>query len=132
MRSRRSSISRALMRREIRGEDLLIDFGFRAGAVLSGSLALPACRQSPAQDAHAVRRAPVTFTKDISPILLQHCATCHRPVDQRNAATSPAEPWCFAGAPFSLIEYADARDHARQIAEATRTLVMPPWLPEKA
>jgi tetratricopeptide (TPR) repeat protein len=31
-----------------------------------------------------------------------------------------------------LIEYADARDHARQIAEATRTRVMPPWLPEKA
>jgi tetratricopeptide (TPR) repeat protein len=31
-----------------------------------------------------------------------------------------------------LIEYADARDHARQIAEATKTRVMPPWLPEKS
>jgi tetratricopeptide (TPR) repeat protein len=30
-----------------------------------------------------------------------------------------------------LLEYGDARDHARQIAEATRTHVMPPWLPEK-
>jgi tetratricopeptide (TPR) repeat protein len=30
-----------------------------------------------------------------------------------------------------LLDYRDARDHARQIADATRTGLMPPWLPEK-
>ncbi|MEO8256519.1 MAG: tetratricopeptide repeat protein [Acidobacteriota bacterium] len=37
---------------------------------------------------------------------------------------------CIAGAPFSLIEYADASRHAREVAAATRSRLMPPWLPE--
>src|ERR1700689_4701369 len=56
-----------------------------------------------------------TFHKQIAPILYGHCASCHRPGE---------------AAPFSLLTYADAKKHARQIAEVTRTRTMPPWLPE--
>src|SRR2546422_6601600 len=58
---------------------------------------------------------PVTFTKDIAPILFNHCAVCHR----------PGQP-----GPFSLLDYNDARKRAKQIAEVTTSRYMPPWLPE--
>jgi len=57
----------------------------------------------------------VTFNRDIAPILYRICARCHRPGE--------------AG-PFSLLTYADAKSHARQIAAVTKTRFMPPWLPE--
>lgn len=82
-------------------------------------LSLAACRRTPAP----------TFNKDVAPIVLEHCATCHRPANP--TPRSAADQWCFAGAPFSLIEYRDVRDHARQIADATDRRVMPPWLPER-
>jgi Tfp pilus assembly protein PilF len=59
--------------------------------------------------------ANVTFNRDIAPILFSSCASCHRPGE---------------AAPFSLLTYQDAKKHARQIAEVTRTRNMPPWLPE--
>jgi tetratricopeptide (TPR) repeat protein len=58
---------------------------------------------------------PVTFSRDIAPILYSQCAACHRP---------------GGPAPFSLLTYADARQHATQIAAVTRSRVMPPWKPE--
>src|SRR5215471_7802956 len=64
--------------------------------------------------AHSSQPA-ITYYKHIAPILLEHCAPCHRPGE--------------AG-PFSLLTYADARSHARVIAEVTRKRYMPPWLPE--
>ncbi len=109
------------------------------------ALCLPiACGRAPeskrsqppaAAEAPAVTRA-VTFNADIGPILFEHCATCHRPVDPaavtKVSASSGnrADPICIAGAPFSLLDYESARDHARQIADATRRRAMPPWLPE--
>ncbi len=33
-------------------------------------------------------------------------------------------------APFSLLSYADAKQHAREIAFVTRRRIMPPWLPD--
>jgi Tfp pilus assembly protein PilF len=57
----------------------------------------------------------VTFNRDIAPILFHSCAMCHRPGE---------------AAPFSLLTYSDAKKHARQIADATRSRAMPPWLPE--
>lgn len=56
-----------------------------------------------------------TFAHDIAPILYKNCAGCH-----------------FNGGPgpFPLTSYQDARRHARQIAEVTRSRYMPPWLPE--
>lgn len=57
---------------------------------------------------------PVTFSKDIAPILYGQCAPCHHPGD---------------AAPFSFLGFADAQKRAKQIAEVTRRRLMPPWLP---
>ena len=57
----------------------------------------------------------VTFNRDIAPIIFHACSSCHRPGE---------------AAPFSLLTYSDAKKHARQIAEVTRSRSMPPWLPK--
>jgi Flp pilus assembly protein TadD len=58
---------------------------------------------------------PVTFTKDIAPIVFQSCAPCHRPGE---------------AAPFPLLTYEDVKRHATQIAAVTKRRYMPPWPPE--
>jgi Flp pilus assembly protein TadD/mono/diheme cytochrome c family protein len=58
---------------------------------------------------------PVTFNRDVAPIIFKHCTPCHRPGEQ---------------APFALLTYDDARQRARVIAEVTGRRVMPPWKPE--
>ena len=71
-----------------------------------------------AQQKTTTQRAPqpqVTFNRDIARILHRSCALCHRPGE---------------AAPFSLLTYADAKSHARQIAAVTKSRFMPPWLPE--
>ncbi len=57
----------------------------------------------------------VTYSRHIAPIFFQHCAACHRSGE--------------AG-PFALLEYADCRSHASQIADVIRRGIMPPWLPD--
>jgi len=57
---------------------------------------------------------PLTFTKDIAPIVWARCASCHRPGEI---------------GPFSLITYDDVRRHAEQIADLTARRIMPPWKP---
>ncbi len=74
----------------------------------------PAQHKTPAQS--AARQSQVTFNRDIAPILYRACAQCHRPGE--------------AG-PFSLLTYADAKSHARQIAAVAKSRFMPPWLPEE-
>ena len=59
--------------------------------------------------------APVTFSRDVAPILYTHCVTCHRP---------------GASAPFSLLTFDDARQRVRLIATAVASRVMPPWQPD--
>src|SRR5262245_61026716 len=59
--------------------------------------------------------APVTFTKDVAPILFTSCAACHRPQGI---------------GPFPLLTYDDASSHAAAIVRATRDRIMPPWKPE--
>ncbi len=115
--------------------------GFRALLAAFAALA-GACRAhdptprgpSPAPAAtQADVAAGVTFNKDVAPILLQHCATCHRPIapNAAKAVFASGDPVCFGGAPFALVDYRDARDHARQIADVTARRVMPPWLPDR-
>ena len=60
--------------------------------------------------------APVTFNKDVAPIVFANCAPCHRPGEV---------------APFSLLSYAEAAKHADGMAEQTRKRHMPPWLPDR-
>lgn len=55
------------------------------------------------------------FTRDIAPIVFDHCAPCHRP---------------GGSGPFSLLSHEDVARRARQIAEVTASRFMPPWLPE--
>jgi len=79
-----------------------------AGAVgtLSG-------RPVPRQSSSAA--VPVTYNRDIAPIIFRSCSSCHR---------------LGEAAPFSLLTYADAKKHARQIVDVTESRAMPPWLPE--
>jgi len=58
---------------------------------------------------------PVTFSKDVAPIIYQECMTCHRPGQS---------------GPFDLVTFADAKKHAKDIARVTAKRIMPPWLPE--
>ena len=60
----------------------------------------------------AAQRRP-TFATDIAPILLERCASCHR----------PGQP-----ASFSLLSYDDARAKGKEIAAAVQARTMPPWL----
>src|ERR1700689_2607927 len=61
-------------------------------------------------------RASSDFAHDIAPLVYEKCAPCHHP---------------GAAAPFSLLTYEDVKKRAAQIAAATRTGFMPPWLPDE-
>jgi len=61
------------------------------------------------------RAEAVTFSRDIAPILFEHCVVCHRP---------------GAVAPMSLMSYQDVRPWARAIGEQVSSRRMPPWKPE--
>ena len=80
-----------------------------AAFVASGSVATTA--QSPPG---APGSAP-NFADDIAPLVVEHCAPCHRPGEV---------------GPFPLLTYDDVRRRARQIAEVTASRFMPPWKPE--
>ena len=64
--------------------------------------------------AFAHTQSAVTFNRDIAPILFRNCASCHRPGQS---------------APFSLLNYADAKKRSADIAKVTSSGYMPPWLP---
>src|SRR6202051_2832793 len=58
---------------------------------------------------------PVTFAKDVAPIIFDHCGICHHP---------------NGSAPFGLLTYPAARQRATQIAAVTKSRSMPPWKSE--
>jgi mono/diheme cytochrome c family protein len=73
--------------------------------------------------AQATYDGPVTFTKDIAPILQKSCQQCHRP---------------DSVAPMSLLTYEQARPYARAMKQRTQLAyvlgnrgVMPPWFVER-
>lgn len=59
-----------------------------------------------------VDRPPVTFNKDVLPILQRNCQGCHRPGE---------------AAPMSLLTYQDARRWTKAIRDAVLQQRMPPW-----
>src|SRR5712692_1833232 len=78
---------------------------------------------APPVAAQAIYDGPVTFTKDIAPILQRSCQQCHRP---------------DSIAPMSLLTYEQVRPFARAIKQRTQLAyvpgmrgVMPPWLLER-
>ena len=56
--------------------------------------------------------SPVTFNKDVLPILQRHCQACHRPGQV---------------APMSFLNYQSARPWAKAMKAAVATKTMPPW-----
>lgn len=59
--------------------------------------------------------APPVFTKDIAPIIFQHCTVCHRPGNI---------------GPFPLTNYQEVQSRARQLVRVTQEGLMPPWKPQ--
>jgi len=64
----------------------------------------------------AAAQGQVTFTKDVAPILQQHCQVCHRP---------------DTFAPMSLLTYEEARPWAKSIKQKVVAREMPPWYIDK-
>ena len=58
---------------------------------------------------------PLTFNRDVAPIIFQNCTPCHRPGE--------------AG-PFVLQSYDDVKQRAKQIVTTTEHRFMPPWKPD--
>ena len=58
---------------------------------------------------------PITFNKQIAPLIFQYCSSCYRPGE---------------AAPFPLLTYEEVRSHASQIVAVTERRYMPPWPPE--
>ena len=79
---------------------------------LVGALGIAATLPSAAAlIAQAGTPAP-TFNQDVAPVLLTHCASCHRPGEV---------------APMSLLTYAETRPYAAAIKRMVESRRMPPW-----
>jgi hypothetical protein len=74
------------------------------------SLALLGVAYSAAEQ--SARPAPVTFSKDVAPILYKNCVVCHHANDI---------------APMSLVTFKDVRPWAAAVREAVVKRTMPPW-----
>ncbi|HWN93624.1 MAG TPA: tetratricopeptide repeat protein [Methylomirabilota bacterium] len=66
---------------------------------------------------HPSTTGPVTFHRDVAPIIHAHCSSCHHPGQ---------------AAPFDLLTYDDVKKRARNIREVVERRIMPPWLPDPA
>src|SRR5215469_10649824 len=77
-------------------------------SALLAVMALPCLAQTPGK----TTVAPVTFEKDILPILQQNCQSCHRPGQI---------------GPMPLLTYQQARPWARAIKQQVVARNMPPW-----
>ena len=69
-----------------------------------------------AMSAPAMAQQQLTFTKDVAPILQNHCQVCHRE---------------GTIAPMSLLTYAQVRPWAKSIKEKVMAREMPPWFIDK-
>jgi len=85
------------------------------GIAVTVTMALAAGTSEPARATGAAPAGPVTFSKDVAPIIFDHCGICHHP---------------GGTAPFSLLTYPAARQRATLVAAVTRRRVMPPWKSE--
>src|SRR6476659_3975326 len=82
------------------------------GRVSAGALAFGALLFGTATAFAADAPKPVTFSKDVAPILQDKCQSCHQP----NSI-----------APMSLISYQETRPWARSIKDRVASRQMPPW-----
>lgn len=75
---------------------------------LAASLVLAACT---AIVAHDMGTTPITWNREISRLVFERCASCHRP----------------GGSSFSLLTWADAQPRGVAIRDAVLSRRMPPW-----
>jgi len=68
----------------------------------------------PSKGSARVHDEPITFNRQVAPILFRSCVRCHRPGEV---------------GPFSLLTYTDAAKRAEFIREVTADGRMPPWKP---
>jgi hypothetical protein len=80
-------------------------------ALLIAVLAIPAIARAQAE-ADGTASRPVTFAKDVAPIIQEHCQVCHR---------------SGAMAPMSLVTFEEVRPWAKAIERQVETRSMPPW-----
>jgi hypothetical protein len=80
--------------------------------VLVSALTVLGIRMIPTTAEPAGANVPVTFNKDVLPILQQNCQECHRPGDI---------------APMSFMTYEGVRPWAKAIKTAVINRQMPPW-----
>ncbi|HEY7169885.1 MAG TPA: cytochrome c [Vicinamibacterales bacterium] len=85
---------------------------WNVGAMAAAALLLPASLTLAADQAK-----PVTFSKDVAPILQAKCQSCHEP---------------GSIAPMSLISYKDVRPWAKSIRQRVASRQMPPWHIDKS
>jgi hypothetical protein len=88
----------------------MLRYGLAACLVGIVSIAAYSARTSAAD-------APVTFNKDVLPILQKNCQSCHRPGQI---------------APMSLLTFRDARPWARSMKLKVESRQMPPWFADPA
>jgi hypothetical protein len=79
---------------------------------MNRSFALATCVVATLPILSIAAEKPVTFAKDVAPILQEKCQSCHR---------------VGSIAPMSLITYEEARPWAKSIKERVVTRNMPPW-----
>jgi hypothetical protein len=85
---------------------------FTKSRLFSRALAAGAVLSSLPIFAASLTDKPVTFSKDVAPILQQKCQDCHR---------------AGSMAPMSLLTYEETRPWAKAIRERVVTRQMPPW-----
>src|SRR5436190_15373747 len=90
----------------------------RKGLVVLGALAVLALAShlpsTSGQSTSDGRASSVTWSKQIAPVVQQHCQGCHRPGDI---------------GPFSLVSYDDAYSQRQKILRSVERRRMPPWKP---
>jgi len=95
----------------------LLVLGFASAAVMCEVGAAPSLGFGRDKPLDSARDGPVTFARDVAPIIFDRCGICHHP---------------NGSAPFSLLTYPAARQRATQIAQVTKSRLMPPWKSEPA
>jgi hypothetical protein len=80
--------------------------------LLIGMAALAVSMRAAVEDS-----SPVTFNKDVLPILQKNCQSCHRPGEI---------------APMSFLTYGETKPWAKAIKTAVLTRQMPPWFADPA
>jgi len=92
--------------------DLPYDKEKMVGEAVCPMRLLALCLGSAAAVLAATAPTPVTFYKDVLPVLQKNCQTCHRPGE---------------AAPMAFLTYDSTRPWAKAIKTAVLTKKMPPW-----